>query len=47
MGVPVNMVQELLGHSDVSITLDIYAAVVPSMRQDAVNKMDDLFGEQS
>ncbi|HEX4203370.1 MAG TPA: site-specific integrase [Ktedonobacteraceae bacterium] len=47
MGVPVNMVQELLGHSDVSITLDIYAAVVPSMRQDAIKKMDDLFGEQS
>ncbi|HEX4206074.1 MAG TPA: site-specific integrase [Ktedonobacteraceae bacterium] len=47
MGVPVNVVQELLGHSDVSITLDIYAAVVPSMRQDAVNTMDDLFGEQS
>lgn len=46
MGVPANVVQELLGHSDVSITLDIYADVVPSMRQDAINKMDDLYGEQ-
>ncbi|HEX4204220.1 MAG TPA: tyrosine-type recombinase/integrase [Ktedonobacteraceae bacterium] len=47
MGVPPNVVQELLGHSDISITLGIYGAVVPSMRTDAIEKMDDLYGEQS
>jgi integrase len=45
-GVPANMVQELLGHSDVAITLGIYGAVVPSMRKDAADKMDSLFGEK-
>jgi integrase len=44
MGVPANVVQELLGHSDVSLTLRIYAHVVPKMRQDVVDKMDDLYG---
>jgi integrase len=46
-GVPANMVQELLGHSDVAITLGIYGAVVPSMRKDAADKMDSLFGEKT
>ena len=43
-GVPANMVQELLGHSDIAITLGIYGAIVPSMRKDAADKMDGLFG---
>lgn len=46
MGVPANVVQELLGHSDIATTLGIYGAVLPSMQKDAVNKMDDLFGEK-
>jgi hypothetical protein len=41
------MVQELLGHSDIAITLGIYGAVVPSMRKDAADKMDGLFGEKT
>jgi integrase len=47
MGVPPHMVQELLGHSDVSITLRIYGHVIPKMRQDVADKMDNLYGEQS
>jgi integrase len=46
-GVPANTVQELLGHSDVAITLGIYGSVVPSMRKDAADKMDSLFGEKT
>lgn len=46
MGVPANVVQELLGHSDVSITLGVYGSVVPSMRKDVADKMDGLFGGQ-
>jgi integrase len=44
MGVPANVVQELLGHSDVATTLGIYGAVLPSMQKDVVDKMDGLFG---
>jgi len=37
-------VSELLGHSSVAITADIYAHVVPEMQQEIVKKMDDLYG---
>ena len=30
-GVPVKVVSEMLGHSDVSITLSIYAHILPDM----------------
>jgi integrase len=46
MGIPAHVVQELLGHSDVAITLGIYGAVLPSMQKDAADKMEGLFGEQ-
>jgi integrase len=45
MGVPANVVQELLGHSDVATTLGIYGSVVSSMRKDVADKMDGLFGK--
>jgi integrase len=47
MGVPPNVVQKLLGHSNVAITLGIYGAVLPSMQKEAMDKMDDLFGDGS
>jgi hypothetical protein len=40
------MVQELLGHCGVAITLGISGALVSSMRKDVADKMDGLFGEQ-
>jgi integrase len=46
MGVPANVVQKLLGHSDVATTLGIYGSVLPSMQQDAANRMDDVFEER-
>ena len=42
-GVPLKVVSELLGHSSVAITVDIYAHVLPEMQQEAVKRMDDLF----
>jgi hypothetical protein len=33
-----------LGHSHISITLGIYAHVLPGMHQEAMKKMDDWFG---
>ncbi len=37
-------VSELLGHSSVAITVDIYQSVLPEQQQEIVNKMDDLYG---
>jgi integrase len=37
-------VSELLGHSSVAITADIYQTVLPEQQQEIVKKMDDLFG---
>jgi integrase len=34
-GVPAKVVQEILGHSSVGITLDTYSHLVPAMREDA------------
>ena len=41
-GVNVKVVSEMLGHSNVSITLRIYAHVLPHMQQSAVTAMDNL-----
>jgi len=38
-GVPIKVVQERLGHKQISITLDIYAHALPSMQQDAAAKL--------
>jgi integrase len=35
------VVQELLGHSQISITMNLYSHVLPSMQRDAMNDMDD------
>jgi integrase len=37
------VVQERLGHSDISLTLNTYSHVLPSMQEEAAQKMDDLF----
>lgn len=45
MGVPAKMVQELLGHSNITITLNVYGHVLSSMQQEAMDKLDHLFGK--
>ena len=46
MGVHVKVVQEILGHANMSMTLDIYGHVLPSMQREAMNGMDNLFQEK-
>jgi integrase len=41
-GVPIKVVSELLGHSSIAITLQIYGHVTPKMRDRAVVELDDL-----
>ena len=42
LGVHAKVVQEMLGHTQISMTMDIYSHVLPSMQQDAVSKLNDL-----
>ena len=46
MGIHPKVVQELLGHSRIQVTMDIYSHVLPSMalQEDAMNKLNDLLG---
>ncbi|CAA9450535.1 MAG: Integrase [uncultured Rubrobacteraceae bacterium] len=41
-GVHPKIVQEMLGHSSITITLDLYSHVLPDMQQEAVSAMEDL-----
>lgn len=39
VGSPAHVVQRLLGHSKIEMTLGIYAHALPSMQQDAASKL--------
>jgi len=41
MGVPAKVVQQILGHRNISTTLNIYGHVLPEMQREAMNDMDD------
>jgi integrase len=44
-GVPVKVVSERLGHAQISMTLDIYAHVLPAMDADAADRFaQQVFG---
>jgi integrase len=44
-GVHPKVVSEMLGHSTVSITLDLYSHVLPEMQRDATRALDKLLGD--
>lgn len=46
-GVNPKVVQEILGHSDITMTLGVYGHVLPVMQQEAIMKMDNLFGRKN
>jgi integrase len=43
-GVPLTVISDALGHSTLSITADLYTAVVPELRRDAADAMDRALG---
>jgi len=43
-GVHPKVVQELLGHSTISLTLDTYSHVAPALRAEVAKYMQEMFG---
>ncbi|GLV54442.1 hypothetical protein KDH_12890 [Dictyobacter sp. S3.2.2.5] len=43
MGVNIKVIQELLGHANISITLNIYSHVTPTMQRDAMKDLDQQY----
>lgn len=46
MGVNIRVVQEILGHSNISTILGIYGHVLPGMQEEAMKKWGKILGEQ-
>ena len=46
-GAPLEEVSQLLGHSSISITKDIYAPYVPALSNRAIAKMEEVLGNQN
>lgn len=44
-GVHPKIVQEILGYSNIRVTLDIYSHMLPTMQDGAMGRLDDLLGE--
>src|SRR6266581_8761767 len=44
MKVHPKIVQEILGHSQINITMDIYSHVLPTMQEEAMNKINEALG---
>ncbi len=41
LGIHPKVVQELLGHTQISITMDVYLHVLPRMQQDTMSKLNE------
>jgi integrase len=44
-GVHPRVVMETLGHSQISLTMDTYSLVIPSLQREAADRMDALLNE--
>lgn len=47
LGVPAKVIQEILGHSSIKITQDLYGHVIPGMQREAMQKLDAVFQNAS
>ncbi len=45
MGVHPKQVQELLGYSQMAITMDLYSWVLPSMQRELMDHVNEIFGD--
>jgi integrase len=46
LGVHPKIVQELLGHTQISMTMDVYSHVLPVMHREAINTLNTAFTKQ-
>jgi integrase len=44
--VPLKVVSEILGHTQISITAELYTHVLPSLKQDAIGALDRMLTAQ-
>jgi site-specific recombinase XerD len=42
MRVHPKVVQEILGHSEIAVTMDIYSHVLPTMQEDAMQRINEV-----
>ena len=45
-GVPARVVMEILGHSQIALTMNTYAHVIPELRRDAAQRMEELIQDR-
>jgi len=45
-GVPARVVMEILGHSQIGLTMNTYAHVIPELRRNAADRMEELISER-
>jgi len=45
-GVPARVVMDVLGHSQIALTMNTYTHVLPELKQDAASRMNDLMLER-
>jgi integrase len=43
-GVPARAIMDVLGHAEIGVTMNTYAHVLPVLRQEAADAIDELFG---
>ena len=43
LGVPAKLVQETLGHSTYQLTMDTYSHMIPALRNEVADRMDEIF----
>jgi integrase len=43
-GIPARAIMEVLGHSEIGVTMNTYAHVLPQLRVEAADAIDELFG---
>jgi integrase len=43
LGIPTRVVADLLGHSQVSLTMNVYQHVVPTMRKEASDRLEAMY----
>ena len=46
LGVHPKIVQEILGHSNIAMTMNVYSHVLPTMQQDAMSRLNEVLHEQ-